>query len=325
MTLPRRKFLHLTVSAVALPAIARIARADTYPSHPVRILVGFAAGSTTDILGRLIGQWLSQRLGQQFVVENRPGAGGNVAAEEMIKSTPDGYTLYMVPPAVAANAALYPHLNFVFLRDATAVAGVVRVPNVAEVNPSLPVKTIPELIAYAKANSGKLSFESAGIGTASHLAGQLFNAMTGANLQHVPYRGDGPAMVDLIAGQVQVGFATMTASIGHIRSGQLRALAVTTLKRSDALPGIPTVAETVPGFEASSWFGIAAPKGTPADIVETLNRETNAGLADPTIKARLDDMGGMALTGSPADFGKLISDETEKWGKVIRDAGIKAE
>ena len=325
MTLPRRKFLHLAAGAAALPAVSRIARADTYPSHPVRILVGFAAGSTTDILGRLIGQWLSQRLGQQFVIENRPGAGGNIAAEEMIKSTPDGYTLYMVPPAVAANAALYPHLNFVFLRDATAVAGVVRVPNVAEVNPALPVKTIPELIAYAKANPGKLSFESAGIGTASHLAGQLFNAMTGANLQHVPYRGDGPAMVDLIAGQIQVGFATMTASIGHIRSGQLRALAVTTLKRSDALPGVPTVAETVPGFEASSWFGIAAPKGTPADIIETLNRETNAGLADPTIKARLDDMGGMALTGSPADFGKLIADETEKWGKVIREAGIRAE
>jgi len=325
MTLPRRKFLHLAASAAALPAVSRMARADTYPSHPVRILVGFAAGSTTDILGRLIGQWLSQRLGQQFVIENRPGAGGNVAAEEMIKSTPDGYTLYMVPPAVAANAALYPHLNFEFIRDATAVAGVVRVPNVAEVNPALPVTTIPELIAYAKANPGKLSFESAGIGTASHLAGQLFNAMTGVNLQHVPYRGDGPAMVDLIAGQVQVGFATMTASIGHIRSGQLRALAVTTLKRSDALPGVPTVAETVPGFEASSWFGIAAPKGTPADIIALINRETNAGLADPTIKARLDDMGGMALTGSPADFGKLIADETEKWGKVIRDAGIKAE
>jgi tripartite-type tricarboxylate transporter receptor subunit TctC len=325
MTLPRRKFLHLTAGVAALPAISRIARADTYPSHPVRLLVGFAAGSTTDILGRLIGQWLSQRLGQQFVIENKPGAGGNVAAEEMIKSTPDGYTLYMVPPAVAANAALYPHLNFVFLRDATAVAGVVRVPNVAEVNPSLPVKTIPELIAYAKANPGKLSFESAGIGTASHLAGQLFNAMTGADLQHVPYRGDGPAMVDLIAGQVQVGFATMTASIGHIRSGQLRALAVTTLKRSDALPGVPTVAETVPGFEASSWFGIAAPKGTPADVVALINHETNAGLADTTIAARLTDMGGMALTGSPADFSKLITDETEKWGKVIRDAGIKAE
>jgi tripartite-type tricarboxylate transporter receptor subunit TctC len=325
MTLPRRKFLHLAASTVALPVLSRVARADTYPSHPVRILVGFAAGSTTDILGRLIGQWLSQRLGQQFVVENRPGAGGNIAAEEMVKSVPDGYTLYMVPPAVAANPALYPHLNFDFIRDATAVAGVVRVPNVAEVNPAVPVKTIPELIAYAKANPGKLSFESAGIGTASHLAGQLFNAMTGANMQHVPYRGDGPAIADLIAGQVQVGFATMTASIGHIRAGQLRALAVCTLKRSDALPGVPTVAESVPGFEASSWFGIAAPKGTPADIVERLNRETNAGLADATIAARLADMGGMALTGSPADFGKLIADETEKWGKVIRDAGIKAE
>jgi tripartite-type tricarboxylate transporter receptor subunit TctC len=325
MTLPRRKFLHLAASTVALPVLSRVARADTYPSHPVRILVGFAAGSTTDILGRLIGQWLSQRLVQQFVVENRPGAGGNIAAEEMVKSVPDGYTLYMVPPAVAANPALYPHLNFDFIRDATAVAGVVRVPNVAEVNPAVPVKTIPELIAYAKANPGKLSFESAGIGTASHLAGQLFNAMTGANMQHVPYRGDGPAIADLIAGQVQVGFATMTASIGHIRAGQLRALAVCTLKRSDALPGVPTVAESVPGFEASSWFGIAAPKGTPADIVERLNRETNAGLADATIAARLADMGGMALTGSPADFGKLIADETEKWGKVIRDAGIKAE
>jgi tripartite-type tricarboxylate transporter receptor subunit TctC len=208
MTLPRRKFLHLTASAVALPALSRVARADTYPSHPVRILVGFAAGSTTDILGRLIGQWLSQRLGQQFVVENKPGAGGNIAAEEMIKSTPDGYALYMVPPAVAANAALYPHLNFDFIRDATAVAGVVRVPNVAEVTPSLPVKTIPELIAYAKANPGKLSFASAGIGTASHFAGELFNVMAGVDLLRVHYRGDGPAMADLIAGQVQVGFAT---------------------------------------------------------------------------------------------------------------------
>src|SRR5580658_4048779 len=315
----RRRFLRWAAGAAVLPTISRAACADTYPAHPVRLIVGFAAGSTTDILGRLMGQWLAQRLGQQFVVENRPGAGGNVAAEEVSKATADGYTLLMAPPAIAANATLYPHLNFEFIRDFAPVAGVVRVPNVAEVNPSLPVKSIPELIAYAKANPGKLSFASAGIGTASHLAGELFNAMTGANLQHVPYRGDGPAMVDLIAGQIQVGFATMTASIGHIRSGQLRALAVTTLKRSDALPGVPTVAETVPGFEASSWFGIAAPKGTPADIVALINRETNAGLADPTIKARLDDMGGMALTGSPADFGKLIADETEKWGKVIRD------
>jgi tripartite-type tricarboxylate transporter receptor subunit TctC len=325
MKLLRREFLGLAAGTVALPAVSRLAFADTYPAHPVRLIVGFAAGSTTDILGRLMAQWLSQRLGQQFVVENRPGAGGNVGAEEVSKAAADGYTLFVVPPAVAANPWLYAHLNFEFIRDFAPVAGVVRVPNVAEVNPSLPVKTIPELIAYAKANPGKLSFASAGIGTASHLAGELFNFMTGAGLQHVPYRGDGPAMADLIAGQVQVGFATMTASIGHIRSGQLRPLAVCTLKRSDALPDVPTVADTVPGFEASSWFGVAAPKGTPADIVTTLNREINAGLTDATIAARLADMGGMPLTGSPADYGKLIADETEKWGKVIRAAGIKAE
>jgi tripartite-type tricarboxylate transporter receptor subunit TctC len=322
MTFHRRKFLHLAVSAAALPAISCIARADTYPSHPVHLVVGFAAGSTTDILARLMGQWLSQRLGQQFVIENRPGAGGNIGAETVVKAAPDGYTLLMVPPAVAANAALYEHLNFDFLRDTAPVAGVVRVPNVAEVHPSLPVNTIPELIAYAKAN--KLSYASAGIGTPSHLAGQLFNIMTGVNLQHVPYRGDGPAMADLIAGQVPVAFATMIASIEHIRAGQLRPLGVTTLKRSDVLPDVPSISEFVPGYETSSWFGIAAPAGTPADIIEILNRETNAGLADPTINARLADMGCMVLTGSAADFGKLIAAETEKWGKVIRDAGIKA-
>jgi len=322
MTFHRRKFLHLAAGAAALPAISRVARADNYPSHPVRLVVGFAAGSTTDILARLMGQWLSQRLGQQFVIENRPGAGGNIGAETVVKATPDGYTLLMVPPAVAANAALYEHLNFDFIRDTAPVAGVVRVPNVAEVHPSLPVNTIPELIAYAKAN--KLSYASAGIGTPSHLAGQLFNVMTGVNLQHVPYRGDGPAMADLIAGQVPVAFATMIASIEHIRAGQLRPLGVTTLKRSDVLPDLPSISEFVPGYETSSWFGIAAPAGTPADIIETLNRETNAGLADPAIKARLADMGCMVLTGSAADFGKLIAAETEKWGKVIRDAGIKA-
>src|ERR1700726_731067 len=236
MIFHRRKFLPLAASAAAMPAISCIARADTYPSHPVRLVVGFAAGSTTDILARLMGQWLSQRLGQQFVIDNRPGAGGNIGAETVVKAVPDGYTLLMVPPAVAANAALYEHLNFDFLHDIAPVAGVVRVPNVVEVNPSVPVKTIPELITYAKANPGKLSFASAGIGTASHLAGQLFNTMTGVNLQHVAYRGDGPAMADLIAGQVQIGFATMIASIGHIRAGQLRPLAVTTIKRSDALP-----------------------------------------------------------------------------------------
>jgi tripartite-type tricarboxylate transporter receptor subunit TctC len=322
MTLPRRKFLHLAAGAAALPAVARIARADTYPSHPVRLVVGFAAGSTTDILARLMGQWLSQRLGQQFVIENRPGAGGNIGAETVVKAAPDGYTLLMVPPAVAANAALYEHLNFDFLRDTAPIAGVVRLPNVAEVHPSVPVKTIPELIAYAKAN--KLSYASAGIGTPSHLAGQLFNVMTGVNLQNVPYRGDGPAMADLIAGQIPLAFATTIASIAHIRAGELRPLGVTTLKRSDVLPNLPSISEFVPGYETSSWFGIAAPAGTPADIIETLNRETNAGLADPAIKARLADMGCMVLTGSAADFGKLIVDETEKWGKVIRDAGIKA-
>jgi tripartite-type tricarboxylate transporter receptor subunit TctC len=325
MRLPRRNFLRLAAAVPALPAIARLALAENYPAHAVQVAVGFAAGSTTDILGRLIGQWLSQRLGQQFVIENRPGAGGSVGAEYVAKSPPDGYTLYMVPPAVAANPTLYPHLNYDFIRDFVPVAGVVRVPNVVEVTPSLPVKTVPELIAYAKANPGKLSFASAGIGTASHLAGELFNIMAGVDLVRVHYRGDGPAMADLIAGQVQVGFATMTASIGHIRAGQLRPLAVTTRKRSEALPDVPTVSDFVPGFEASSWFGLAAPKGTTADIVDTLNREVNAGFADPIIKARLADMGGTALVGPPADFGKLIADETEKWSKVIRTAGIKAE
>jgi tripartite-type tricarboxylate transporter receptor subunit TctC len=325
LMLCRRYLLRLAASAAALPVLAGLARAENYPSRPVRLVVGFAAGSTTDILARLFSQWLSTRLGQQFVVENRPGAGGNVGAEAVVKSAPDGYTLLMVPPAVAANPALYEHLSFDFIRDTAPVAGVVRVPNVVEVNPSLAVHTLPELIAYAKANPGKLSFASAGIGTASHLAGQLFNGMAGVDIQHVPYRGDGPAMVDLIGGQVQVGFATMTASIGHIRAGRLRPLAVTTTQHSDALPGIPSVSEFIPGFEASSWFGVAAPKGTPPEIVALLNREINAGFADPTIKARLADMGGMPLAGSAADWGKLIADETEKWGKVIRAAGIKAE
>jgi tripartite-type tricarboxylate transporter receptor subunit TctC len=323
MKFSRRQFVRLAASTAALQIASRTAWADTYPTHPVRVIVGFAAGSTTDILSRLIGQWLSQRLGQQFIVENRPGAGGNIGAETVVNAAPDGYTLLMVPPAVAANAALYPHLSFNFIRDTAPVAGIVRVPNVLEVNPSLPVKTVPEFIAYAKDHP--LSYASAGIGTASHLAGELFNRMTGLKLQHVPYRGDAPAMADLIAGNVQVGFATMTASIGHIRAGRLRPLAVTTVAHSDALPGIPSVSEFVPGYEASSWFGLAAPKATPAAIIATLNRETNAGLADSTIKARIADMGGMLLTGSPADFGKLIADETEKWGKIIREAGIRAE
>jgi len=324
MKLSRRTFLHLATAAAALPAASRLLRADTYPSHPVRIVVGFAAGSTTDTLARLMGQWLSQRLGQQFIVENRPGAAGNIGAEAVVKAEPDGYTLLMVPPAVAANGALYAHLNFDFVRDIAPVAGMVRLPNIAEVHPSLPVHSIPELIAYAKVNPG-LSYASAGIGTPSHLAGQLFNVMTGANLTNVPYRGDGPAMADLIAGQIRVAFATSIASIEHIRAGELRPLAVTTAKRSELLPDLPSVSEFVPGYETSSWFGMGAPKGTPADVIATLNREANAGLADATLKTRLANMGCMVLPGSAAEFGALIVSETDKWGKVIRDAGIKAE
>ena len=325
MNIRRRRFLRLTAGAAAFPLTLRLAEAQTYPSRPVRLLVGFAAGSTTDIVARLIGQWLSERLGQQFIVENRPGAASNIATEAVVKATADGYTLLMVAPVAAINATLYEKLNFNFLRDMAPVAGVVRVPNVLEVNPALPVKTVPELIDLAKANPGTLSFASAGVGTASHLAGEMFKARTGLDLIHVAYRGDGPAMTDLIGGQVQVGFATMIASIGHIRSGRLRPLAVTTAIRSEVLPELPTVADFVPGYEASSWFGVAAPKDTPGAVIERLNAEINAGLADAKIKARLADMSGMLLTGSAADFSRLIADETEKWGKVIRAANIKAE
>jgi len=325
MSLARRRFLQLAAGAAASPFIVRLACAESYPSRPVRLVVGFAAGSTTDILARLIAPFLSERLGQQFVVENRPGAASNIAAEAVVSAPADGYTLLMVAPSHAINATLYDKLAYNFIRDFAAVAGIVRVPNVLEVNPSLPVKTVPELIDYAKAHPDSLSFASAGVGTASHLAGEMFKTMAGVRMVHVAYRGDGPAMTDLIGGQIQVGFATMTASIGHIKGGRLRALAVTTTARSDALPDLPTVADFVPGYEASSWFGVAAPKATPPDIVESLNREINAGLADPRIKARLAEMGGMALTGSPADFGKVIAGETEKWGKVIRTANIKAE
>ena len=321
----RRAFFQLAAGAAAVPVFAGSARADAYPSRAVCIIVGFAPGSTTDTLARLLSPWLTARLGQTFIVENRPGAAANIATEAVVKSAPDGYTLLMVAPVAAINGWLYPHLAYDFLRDLAPVSGVVRVPNVLEVNPAVPVKTVPELIAYAKANPGKLSYASAGVGTASHLAGEMFNGMAGVKIQHVPYHGDGPAMIDLIGGQVQVGFATMTASIGHIRAGKLRPLAVTTTKRSDALPDVPCVSDFLPGYEASSWFGTAAPKGTPADIVDRLNREVNAGLGDAKIKARLADMGGMLLTGSASDFRKLIADETEKWGKVIRAAGIKAE
>ena len=325
MNFARRRFLGRAAAVAAFPAVARIALAQAYPTRPVRLVAGFAAGSTTDILARLIGQWLSERLGQPFVIENRPGAGSNIATEAVVKAPADGYTLLMVAPAAAINATLYDRLGYIFIRDVAPVAGIVRVPNVMEVNPSVPVKTVPEFIAFAKANPRALSFASAGVGTASHMAGELFKVLAGVDMLHVPYRGDGPAMTDLIGGQVQVGFATMTASIGHIRSERLRALAVTTTTRSPALPDVPTVGDFVPGYEASSWFGVVAPKGTPAAIVEALNREINAGLADPRIGARLADMGGTRLAGSPADFARLIADETEKWAKVVKVSGAKAE
>jgi tripartite-type tricarboxylate transporter receptor subunit TctC len=323
--LPRRKFIHLAAAAAALPVLPRAACALDYPTRPVRIVVGFAPGSTTDILARLIGQWLSQRLGQSFVIDNRPGAGGSVGTEAAVNSAADGYTLLMVAPANTINMSLYDKLNFNFMHDMVPVAGVVRVPNVLEVNPSLPVKTVPEFIAYAKSRPGTLSFASAGIGTTSHMAGVLFNAMAGVDLVPVHYRGDGPAMIDLIGGQVQVGFATMVASIAYIRAEKLRPLAVTTAARSAALPDLPTVSDFVPGYEASSAFGVAAPKDTPAPIVEILNKAINAGIADPVIATRFADLGGMALTGSPADYEKFLANDVAKWGKVIRAANIKPE
>jgi len=325
MTLPRRKFLHLAAIAGALPALARGASALDYPARPVRIVVGFAPGSTTDILGRLIGQWLSQRLSQSFIIDNRPGAGGNVGTEAVVNSPADGYTLLMVAPANTINMSLYDKLNFNFMHDMVPVSGVVRVPNVLEVTPSIPVKTVPELIAYAKSHPGALSFASAGIGTTSHMAGVLFNVMAGVDLVPVHYRGDGPAMIDLIGGQVQVGFATMVASIAYIRAEKLRPLAVTTATHSSLLPDLPTVGDFVPGYEASSAFGVAAPKDTPPAIVEDLNKEINLGLADPTIAARLADLGGTALTGSPTNYAKFLADDVTKWGKVIRAANIKPE
>jgi tripartite-type tricarboxylate transporter receptor subunit TctC len=325
MNLPRRNFLHLAAGGAALPAVSRFAWAQAYPTRPVRIVVGFAAGGAGDIAARLMGQWLSERLGQQFVVENRPGGNGNIAAEAGVRAPADGYALLMVSSANAANAAFYDKLSFNFIRDIAPVAGIISAPYVMAVNPTVPAKTVPEFIAYAKANPGKLSMASVGIGSGTHLAGELFKIMAGVDMVHVPYRGAGLALTDLLGGQVQVMFPSTVSSIGYIRAGRLRALAVTTATRSDALPDVPTVDEFVPGFEASAWFGVGAPKATPAEIVEKLNKEINAGLADPKMKARLVDVGGTPLSGSPADFGKLIADETEKWAKVIKSAGIKPE
>ena len=326
MKLPRRRFLRLAAGAAALPAVSRIARAQTYPSRPVRVIVPFAPAGTTDILARLIGQWLSEQLGQSFIVENRPGASTMIGTEAVVRAPADGYTLILAATASAINTTLYEKkISYDFLRDIAPIAGILRVPNVVVVHPSLPVRTIPELIAYAKANPGRINVESPGAGTSSHLAGELFKVMTGVDMIHVQYRGNGPALIDLLAGQVQVGFDTMPASIAYVWAGKLRALAVSTVTRSQTLPDLPTVSEFVPGYESSGYFGLGAPGKTPAEIIDKLNREVNAGLADPKLRAQLTDLGGMILAGSPADFRKLIDDETEKWGKVIRAANIKPD
>jgi tripartite-type tricarboxylate transporter receptor subunit TctC len=325
MTLRRRTFLHLAAGAAVLPAISRIAWAQAYPSRPVRIVVGFAAGGTTDIIARLMGQWLSERLGQPFIIDNRPGAGTNIGTEVVVRAPTDGYTLLMISPPAAINATLYENLNFNFIRDITPVATVIQTPFIMQVNPSVPAKTVPEFIAYAKANPGKIGMASGGIGSGSHLVGELFKVMAGVNMVHVPYRGGAPALTDLIGGQVQVMFSPVPESIEFIKADQLRPLAVTSATRLDVLPGIPTVGEFVPGYESSNWQGIGAPKNTPAEIIGKLNKEINATLVDPKMKARLADLGGTVLSGSPADFGKLIADETEKWGKVIKLANIKPE
>ena len=325
MKLPRRRFLHLAAGAAALPVVSRVARAQTYPTRPVRWVVAAGAGSTADIVVRLMGQWLSERLGQPFVVEHRPGAGANIGTEAVVRAPADGYTLLLVNPANAINATLYDKLNFNFIRDIAPVAGIIRVANVMEVNPLFPAKTVPEFIAYAKANPGKLNMASTGSGSQPHVSGELFNLMAGVNMVHVQYRGAPPALIDLLSGQVQAYFASTTVSIEHIRAGKLRALAVTTAKRSEALPDIPALGEFLAGYESSLWFGIGAPKDTPTDIIDKLNKEINAGLADPKIKALVADMGGMALAGSPTDFGRLVADETEKWAKVVRFSGAKPD
>jgi len=301
------------------------AAALDYPTKPVRWIVGYPAGGSTDILARLIGQWLSARLGQQFIIENKPGAGNNIGTEQVVRAAPDGYTILLVNPANAINATLYEKLSFNFVRDIAPVAGVIRVPNVMEINPSVPAKTVSEFIAYAKANPGKINMASSGSGTSVHMSGELFKMMTSLAMQHVPYRGSAPMLTDLLAGQVQVTFDNMPSSIEHIRAGKLRALAVTTAMRSEALPDVPIVADVVPGYEASAWFGLGAPKGTPPEIIELLNKEVNAAVADPNIRARLADMGGMLINGTPAEFGKIIVEETEKWAKVVKFSGAKAE
>jgi len=324
MKLPRRNFLHLAAGAAALPAVSHFAWAQAYPTRPVRIVAGFAPGGPVDIIARLMGQWLSERLGQQFIVENRPGAGGNIATEAVVRAPADGYTLLLVTSTNAINTTLYDKLSFDLIRDIAPVATISRNTHVMVVHPSVPAKTVPEFIAYAKANPGKINMASGGIGSAPHVYGELFKTMTGVDLVQVHYRGAGPALVDLLAGQVQIIFVNTAASIAYIRAGKLRALAVTTATRSEALPDVPTVSEFVPGYEASGWSGVGSPKSTPTEVIDKLNREINTALADPKFKAQLADLGSLALAGSPAEFGKFIADETEKLGKVIRAANIKA-
>jgi len=323
MTLPRRDFLKLTVGAFVIPASSGTARADTYPSRPVRVIVGYAAGGASDIAGRLIGQRLSQRLGQSFVIENLPGAASNLATETVVNAPPDGHMLLLVSASNAINATLYDKLNYHFIRDIAPVASIIRGPLVMLVNPSFPATTVAEFIAYAKANPGRINMASAGVGSPQHLAGELFSAMAGIKMQHVPYRGAPPALTDLIGGQVQVYFGSTSGAISYVRSGQLRALAVTSAVRSEALPNIPAVSELVPGYEATTWYGFGAPKGTPAAVIDKLNAEINAALGDPAIKARISDLGGTVFPGSPADFARLIADETERWGRAVKHSGVK--
>jgi tripartite-type tricarboxylate transporter receptor subunit TctC len=325
LKLARRRFLHLAAAAAALPSVSRMATAQTYPTRPVRLIIGYPPGGSADITARLLGQWLSERLGQPFVIESRPGASTNIATEAVARAPPDGYTLLLVAPANAINATLYEKLNFNFISDIAPVAGIIRFPNVMVVNPLVPAKTVPEFIAYAKANPGRLNMASSGNGSTIHVSGELFKMMTGVNMVHVPYRGGAPALTDMISGQVQVMFDNVPTSIEFIRAGKLRALAVTTATRSEVLPDLPTVADFVPGYEASAWYGVGVPKGTPDDIIDKLNKEINAILAEPKAKARLADLGASLLAGSSADFGKLVADETEKWGKVVKFSGAKPD
>jgi tripartite-type tricarboxylate transporter receptor subunit TctC len=325
MKLPRRRFLHLAAGAAVLPASSRITQAQAYPSRPVRLIVGLAAGGGQDIVARLMGQWLSERLGQQFIVENRPGASGNLALEAVTSAPADGYTLAQLGVNNAINASLYTKPGFEFLRDIAPIAGIMRVPLVMVVHKSFPATTVPEFIAYAKANPGKINFGSGGVGTSIHVSGELFKLMTGIEMLHVPYRGGALAMNDLLGGQVQVMFDTMPESIGHIRAGTLRALAVTTAERASVLPDTPRVADFLPGYESSAWYGMGAPRSTPAEIIDTLNREIKAGLADPKIKARLADLGGTVIAGSPADFGTFVAADVAKWAKVVKAAGVTSQ